>query len=181
MSNFTIEHTSISGVRVMARARRADGRGFLERLFDDGELQPVLTGRRIAQVNRTNTQKAGTLRGMHLQVPPAAELKIVSCLRGSVFDVAVDLRPNSATFGSWFGCELTSNNGLSLVLPEGCAHGVQALVDDCDLLYIHTALHMPGAERGLHPIDPDVAIAWPLEPTELSARDAALPNLWQWR
>ncbi len=181
MNNITVEDTAISGVQVLTRARRADERGFLERLFDDTQLQPVLAGRRIGQINRTNTRKAGTVRGLHLQLPPAAELKIVSCLRGSVFDVAVDLRPESPTFGTWFGCELTSDNGCALVIPEGCAHGVQALEDDCDLLYVHTAPYLPGAESGLDPLDPNVGIAWPMEPTGLSARDVSLPHLSQWK
>jgi dTDP-4-dehydrorhamnose 3,5-epimerase len=181
MSNITAEDTSIIGVQVLTRARHADERGFLERLFDDTQLQPTLAGRRIEQINRTSTRKAGTVRGMHLQLPPAAELKIVSCLRGSVFDVAVDLRTESPTFGKWFGCELTSDNGRALVIPEGCAHGMQALENECDLLYVHTAPYRPGAESGLDPLDPNVGIAWPMVPSGLSARDISLPSLSQWK
>jgi dTDP-4-dehydrorhamnose 3,5-epimerase len=181
MSDITVEDTHISGVQVLTRTPRADERGFLERLFDGTQLQPVLAGRRVEQINRTKTLKAGTVRGLHLQVSPFEELKIVSCLRGSVFDVAVDLRPQSQTFGTWFGCELTSDNRCALVIPEGCAHGVQALEDDCDLLYVHTAPYTAESERGLNPLDPNVAIAWPMAPTGLSARDVSLPPLPQWK
>ena len=181
MSSIILENTAISGVRVLNRSRQADERGFLERLFDETQLQHVLAGRKVEQINRTKTLKAGTVRGMHLQLSPAAESKIVSCLRGSVFDVAVDLRPGSPTFGTWFGCELTSDNGRALVVPEGCAHGVQALEDDCDLLYVHTASYTAVEERGLDPLDPDVGIAWPISPTGLSARDISLPPLSQWK
>ena len=181
MSNITVEDTHINGVQVLTRTRRADERGFLERLFDDTQLQPVLASRRVEQVNRTKTLKAGTVRGLHLQLSPASELKIVSCLRGSVFDVAVDLRPQSQTFGTWFGCELTSDNGCALVIPEGCAHGVQALEDDCDLLYVHTAPYTAEAERGLNPLDANVGIVWPMAPTGLSDRDISLPSLSQWK
>jgi dTDP-4-dehydrorhamnose 3,5-epimerase len=181
MSNITAKDTAISGVQVINRSRKADDRGFLERLFDATQLQPVLAGRKVEQINRTKTLKVGTVRGMHLQLSPAAELKIVSCLHGSVFDVAVDLRPGSPTFGTWFGCELTSDNGRALVIPEGCAHGVQALQDDCDLLYVHTAPYTAAQERGLDPLDPDVGIMWPIVPTSLSARDISLPPLSQWK
>jgi dTDP-4-dehydrorhamnose 3,5-epimerase len=181
MSNITVEDTHINGVQVLTRTRRADERGFLERLFDNTQLQPVLASRRVEQVNRTRTLKAGTVRGLHLQLSPVSELKIVSCLRGSVFDVAVDLRPQSQTFGTWFGFELTSDNGCALVIPEGCAHGVQALEDDCDLLYVHTAAYTAEAERGLNPLDPNVGIVWPMAPTGLSARDISLPSLGQWK
>jgi dTDP-4-dehydrorhamnose 3,5-epimerase len=181
MSSITVEDTHINGVQVLTRTQRADERGFLERLFDDTQLQPVLASRRVEQVNRTKTLKAGTVRGLHLQLSPASELKIVSCLRGSVFDVAVDLRPGSPTFGTWFGCELTSDNGRALVIPEGCAHGVQALEDDCDLLYVHTAPYTAEAERGLNPLDANVGIVWPMAPTGLSARDISLPSLGRWK
>ena len=181
MSIITVEDTTISGVQVLTRIRQTDDRGFLERLFDETQLQPVLAGRKVEQINRTKTLKAGTVRGLHLQLSPAAELKIVSCLHGSVFDVAVDLRSESPTFGAWFGCEVTSDNGRSLVIPEGCAHGVQALQDDCDLLYVHTAPYVPVEETGLDPLYPDVGITWPIAPTGLSARDISLPPLSQWK
>ena len=181
MSIITVKDTTISGVQVLTRIRQTDDRGFLERLFDETQLQSVLTGRKVEQINRTKTLKAGTVRGLHLQLSPAAELKIVSCLRAAVFDVAVDLRSESPTFGMWFGCELTSDNGRALVIPEGCAHGVQALQDDCDLLYVHTAPYAPVEERGLDPLDSDVGIAWPITPTGLSARDISLPSLSQWK
>ena len=114
---------------------------------------------------------------MHYQLPPSAEAKIVSCLRGAAFDVAVDLRRDSPTFLQWHAETLSAENHRSLVIPEGVAHGFQALADDCELLYFHTAAYDPAAERGLHPGDPRLAIAWPLPVERLSERDASHPPL----
>ena len=110
---------------------------------------------------------------MHFQRPPHAETKIVSCLRGEVFDVAIDLRSWSSTYLRWHGEVLSAENHRTLLIPEGFAHGFQALVDDCEMLYFHTAAYQPGAESGLNPADPAVAIRWPLPISELSARDRA--------
>jgi dTDP-4-dehydrorhamnose 3,5-epimerase len=112
------------------------------------------------------------VRGLHYQRPPHAEAKLVSCLRGEVWDLAVDLRPTSHTYLKWHAQHLSSDNGLALLIPPGFAHGFQALTDDVELLYCHSANYIPDAEAGLHPQDPRLAIEWPLPIRELSPRDA---------
>ena len=170
-----VEDTPLAGVFIVTRERMRDSRGYLERLFDAASLSALLADRTIAQANRTYTEHAGTVRGLHVQLPPKAETKVVSCLRGSVFDVAVDLRPGSSTFGEWFGCELSTENGRALWIPEGCAHGVQTLEPDSELLYLHTADYAPGSEAAVHPLSTDVGIDWPREISRLSERDASAP------
>lgn len=176
-SRFTLEPTAIPGVTGLQRHPRGDQRGYLERLFCLDELAPILTGRRIVQINHTLTTKAGTLRGLHFQHPPHAEMKLVSCLRGAVHDVAVDLRADSPTFAQHHAEVLSAENHRTLVIPEGCAHGFQTLTDDCELLYLHTASFAPEAEGGVDALDPTLAIAWPLPVGERSARDQGLPLL----
>jgi dTDP-4-dehydrorhamnose 3,5-epimerase len=173
MSRFEVEETPIEGVRVLTRSRRGDERGYLERLFDAHEIAPLLDGGLVNQVNRTVTRSAGTVRGLHLQLPPHADMKLVSCLQGSVFDVAVDLRCASPTFLKWYGCELSESNGRALFIPEGCAHGIQTLENDCQVLYLHTSAYSPESEAGLNPRIPAVGIAWPLPISSISERDSA--------
>ena len=175
MSESAARPTPIPGVSIIGRTRFSDERGFLERVFDAQGTSGLLGERRIQQVNRTFTRESGTVRGLHLQLPPNAEIKVVSCLRGSVFDVAVDLRPGSSTFGEWFGCELTADNGRALWIPEGCAHGVQTLESESELLYLHTADYAPESEATLHPLSAAVGIDWPREISRLSERDASAP------
>jgi dTDP-4-dehydrorhamnose 3,5-epimerase len=136
-----------------------------------------LNGNTIAQINRTFTAKRGTVRGMHLQYSPHAETKFVSCLRGEVFDVAIDLRSGSSTFLQWHAQILSADNHMTMMIPEGFAHGLQTLSDDCELLYLHTAAFHPEAEGGFNAQDPLFAIRWPLAITEQSARDTALGML----
>lgn len=169
---FTIEATPLQGVQVLQRHPIGDSRGYLERLFCDDELSDWFTGRPIRQINRTRTTARGTVRGLHFQHPPHAEAKVVTCLTGEVFDVAVDLRRHSPTFLRWHAEVLSGANHRSLLIPAGFAHGFQTLVDDCELLYFHTAPYAPGAEAGVHAADPRVAITWPLPVQGLSARDA---------
>jgi dTDP-4-dehydrorhamnose 3,5-epimerase len=171
MSRFTIGKTSIDGLHVIQRKPIGDERGYLERMFCSDELKSIIGERSIVQINHTLTGKAGTLRGMHFQHPPHAEMKLVSCLRGEVFDVAVDLRRDSPTFLQWHAEVLTEANHKTFVIPEGFAHGFQTLTDDCELLYLHTAAYAPDAEAGLNALDPRLAIAWPMPITERSPRD----------
>jgi dTDP-4-dehydrorhamnose 3,5-epimerase len=114
---------------------------------------------------------------MHFQREPNAEMKFVTCLRGEVFDVAVDLRPGSPTYLRWHGEILSGSNHKTLVIPEGFAHGFQTLTEDCEMLYLHTASHHSGSEGGLHPLDPALSIPWPLPVAEMSARDSSHPFL----
>lgn len=172
-----VRDTALPGVHLVQRKPLTDERGWLERMFDSGELAGVVGTRSIVQVNRTVTRIATTVRGMHFQIQPSAEAKIVSCLRGEVFDVGVDVRGDSPTFLQWHAEVLSGENRRSLFIPEGFAHGFQSLVDDCELLYFHTAAYDPAAERGLHPLDPRLAIAWPLAVEHLSKRDASFPPI----
>ena len=174
---FEVLETTLAGVYVLERSPRTDERGWLERMYCADELADVVGSRAIVQVNRTLTRKKATVRGMHLQVDPSAEAKIVSCLRGAIFDVVVDVRPESPTFLRWHAEALNEDNRRSLFVPEGFAHGFQAIVDDSEILYFSTAAYDPPSERGIHPLDPRVAIAWPLPVGHLSARDASHPHL----
>ena len=171
MSRFKITETTISDLRVIERNPVGDDRGYLERLFCSEELKPFIGNRNIQQINHTLTAKSGTVRGMHYQNPPHAEMKLVSCLRGEVFDVAVDLRKGSPTFLKWHAVMLSEANHLSFAIPEGFAHGFQALTDNCELLYFHTAAYEPSSEAGLNALDPRLAIEWPQPVCERSVRD----------
>jgi dTDP-4-dehydrorhamnose 3,5-epimerase len=171
MSRLIIEKTPIDGLKVIHRQPIGDERGYLERMFCSDELKSIISQRSIVQINHTLTAKTGTVRGIHFQYPPHAEMKLVSCLGGEVFDVAVDLRKDSPTFLQWHAEVLTESNHKTFVIPEGFAHGFQTLTDDCELLYLHTAAYAPDAEAVLNALDPRVAIAWPIPIAERSARD----------
>lgn len=174
---FEILATPITGLHALQRKPIGDSRGYLERLFCADELQALIPGRDIVQVNHTLTAGRGTVRGLHFQHPPHAEMKFVHCLRGEVFDVAVDLRRGSPTFLHWHAEVLGADNHRTFVIPEGFAHGFQALTDDCEMLYFHTAAYSREAEGGLNAEDPRLAIRWPLPVAGLSPRDAAQPPL----
>jgi len=171
MSRFAIEKTPIDGLHVYHRQPIGDERGYLERMFCSEELQSIIGSRKIIQINHTKTAKAGIVRGMHFQYPPYAEMKFVSCLRGEVFDVAVDLRQESPTFLKWHAETLSQNNHKTFMIPEGFAHGFQALSDDCEMIYFHTATYIQEAEAGLNALDARLAIDWPLTAIERSLRD----------
>lgn len=171
-SRFETMETPLRGLRLLQRRPLGDQRGYLERVFCATELQPLLAGRRVAQVNHTLTSTRGTVRGMHFQFPPFTETKFVSCLRGEVFDVAVDLRTGSETFLHWHAEILSGDNHRTLVIPDGFAHGFQTLTEDCEMLYLHTAEYRAEAEGGIDAFDPRVGVAWPLPLAERSMRDA---------
>lgn len=176
-ARLSIEPTRLSGLQVVQHHPIGDSRGQFERLFCDEELSEWLDGRPIRQVSRSRTAAAGTVRGMHFQYAPHAEAKLVICLHGEVFDVAVDLRRESPTFLQWHAEVLSGENRRSLLIPEGFAHGFQTLVDGCELLYMNTAQYVPSAEGGLHPEDTRLGIAWPRPVAGLSIRDASHPKL----
>lgn len=178
MSRFSIQATPLIGLKLVQRRQDGDSRGWFERLYCSEELaaaagQPFVP----LQINRSNTTSSGAVRGLHFQFPPHAEIKFVSCLRGAVFDVAIDLRAGSSTFLQWHGVCLSAENQASLLIPHGFAHGFQTLCEDCELLYLHSAAHAPEAEGGVHPLEPRAAIVWPLPITGMSARDAARHQL----
>ena len=176
-ARFNVIGTAMTGLRVLQRKPLGDSRGYLERMYCSEELAALTPGRTIMQINHTLTSRRGTVRGMHYQRPPHAETKFISCLRGEVFDVAVDLRHDSPTFLRWHAEVLSAENHRTLVVPEGFAHGFQTLTDDCELLYLHTAAYAPDSEGALNANDPRLAIAWPQPISDLSARDAGHPIL----
>jgi dTDP-4-dehydrorhamnose 3,5-epimerase len=173
----SVEPTPLADLRVVQRHPIGDSRGFFERLFCDEELSTWLRGRPVRQVSRSRTAAVGAVRGLHFQHAPYAEAKVVQCLKGRVFDVAVDIRRNSPTFLQWYAEELSAENGRGLMIPEGFAHGFQTLENESELLYLITAPHTLAAESGLHVDDPQLAIRWPLPVSGLSARDAGFPLL----
>ncbi len=177
MKRFVFSETSVSGLVLVQRQRLGDARGFLSRLFCAEELAVVGWRGPIAQINHTWTATRGTLRGMHFQYPPHAEMKLVTCLRGEVWDVAVDLRRGAPTFLCSHGVKLSAESGLALLIPQGFAHGFQAVSDDVELLYCHSAAYTSSAEGGLNPLDPRLRISWPLAVTEISPRDANHPPI----
>lgn len=168
---FTFHPTDLAGCSVVRRQVLGDERGFLSRLFCTQEFAALGLNRPIAQINHTYTAQKGTVRGMHFQHPPYTETKLVTCIRGEVFDVAVDLRKGSASFLQHHKEILSAENQTALYIPDGFAHGFQTLTDDCELLYLHTAVYNPEAEDGLHAQDPGLGIQWPLPITEMSERD----------
>ena len=175
MKRFDVVDLPLSGLRLLTRTPISDDRGFLCRMYcretfaAAGFLEP------INQINHTCTRQRGSVRGMHFQRSPHAETQVVSCIRGRVWDVALDVRPDSPTFLRWHAEELSPENGRSLLIPQGFAHGFQTLDDDTELLYYHSQPHDPGAEGGVRFDDAMVAIRWPLLFTVISDRDRSLP------
>ena len=170
---FTSSATRIEGLAVIERMPAIDSRGFFERMFSPADIPGFADG--VRQINRSRTVRKGSVRGMHFQLAPHAETKLVSCIRGEIFDVVVDARRNSPTFLQWYGHVLTADNHLSLLIPAGCAHGFQTLCDECELIYVHSQDHVPASERGLRFSDPRLNIGWPLPVAEVSQRDANWP------
>ena len=167
------QETFIKGVNIIHLQPNGDERGFFTRLFCENELKELLKDKRIVQVNHSRNNLAGTIRGLHFQYPPFAETKIIRCIRGKVFDVAVDLRKDSPTYLKWVGIELSQDNSTMIFIPEGCAHGFQTLEQDSELLYFHTQFYNPAAESGIAFSDPDIGIMWPLPPVAVSIKDQA--------
>ena len=171
--------TPIHGVLELVGQPFADHRGAFLNGFRAQEpaFAQAWGARSIAQVNLSCTDLVGTVRGLHLQAPPHSEAKLVRCLRGRVWDVALDLRPGSLSWGQWHAVELSPVAANALLIPEGCAHGFQVLEPGSELLYLHSGAWVPEAETGVRFDDPALAIAWPLPPQGLSDRDLVLPLL----
>ena len=169
--------TPIEGLVLVESTPRRDERGYFTRLYCQDELGELVGQRQIVQINQSSTRTVGAVRGMHYQREPHAEMKLVRCIKGKVWDVAVDLRAGSSTFLSWHAAELSAENARMMVIPEGFAHGFQVLEQDSELLYLHTAFYTPSAEGGIRPTDPKLSIAWPLAPQDLSDRDRSHPLL----
>lgn len=177
MNRFKIVDTPLAGLKVVERSRLADDRGFFSRMFCADELRAAGWSKPIAQINQTLTRRAGAVRGLHFQLPPHGEIKLVNCVRGEVWDVAVDLRKGSPTFLKWFGVQLSAENRRALLIPEGFAHGFQALAPDSELIYFHSCAYHQASEGALHVEEPLVAVEWPQPIAELSARDQGHPML----
>jgi dTDP-4-dehydrorhamnose 3,5-epimerase len=163
----------MTNLKLVRRQRLGDTRGYLSRLFCSEELTAAGWQTPVAQINFSATSRCGTVRGMHFQYPPHAELKLVSCVRGVVWDVAIDLRAESPTFLQWHAEQLSSENGFAMLIPAGFAHGFQTLSDDAELLYCHSRAYQPEFEGALDALDPRLAISWPLNVTERSTRDCS--------
>ncbi len=177
MGHMKLHATPLAGLQVVETAPVGDARGRFERMFCEQEWAPLRPDLRFVQVNLSTTSARGTVRGMHFQREPAAEAKLIRCIRGHAFDVAIDIRAGSATFLQWHAVELRAEEPRAIFIPEGFAHGFQALSDDVQLLYFHTAPWTPACEGGLRHDDPRLAIDWPLPPLHVSDRDRAHPLL----
>jgi len=148
-----------------------DSRGWFARTYCKNEFAAIGHTKEWVQLNHSFTGLKGSLRGMHYQLPPFREIKMVRCIAGAVFDVIIDLREGSPTFLQWFGTELSAANKKMLYIPEGFAHGFQTLEDDCELIYHHSEFYTPGYEAGVRYDDALINISWPLPVTEMSDRD----------
>ena len=163
--------TPLSGLNIVETNGYFDKRGAFQRFYCDKTLISLIGKREIVQINHSLTVEVGTIRGMHFQNHPHAEMKLIRCIRGRVWDVAVDIRKNSYTFLKWYAEELTPLNSRMMVIPEGFAHGFQVLEPNSELLYFHTARYEPESEGGIRFDDPLLGIRWPLNAVNLAIRD----------
>jgi dTDP-4-dehydrorhamnose 3,5-epimerase len=169
--------TSLAGAYVVELEQRQDARGSFARAFCAREFEAQGLARSFVQANLSTNVAKGTIRGMHYQLAPHAEVKLVRCVRGSLYDVIVDLREGSPTYLQWFGAELSEDNGLMMYVPAGFAHGLQALTDGATAYYLVDAFYAPGAEGGCRYDDPAIGVSWPLPVGAISEKDAAWPRL----
>lgn len=169
--------TPIAGAVVVELERHEDERGFFARVWDPCELAGAGLTPRLAQASISRSTREGTLRGMHFQLPPHEEAKLVRCLRGAIFDVVLDLRPDSPTYLGSHGVRLDEENGKALYVPEGCAHGFQTLAEGSDVLYLISSPYVPEASSGVRWDDPAFAIEWPeTSARTIGARDRTWPD-----
>ncbi len=162
--------TKLKGLFEINSGAFEDERGRFTRLFCESDFSAIRPNLHFCQINLSCTNAAGSIRGLHFQTPPSAEAKLIRCMKGRAFDVAVDLRHGSATFLQWYAIELSPNNN-SVFIPEGFAHGFQALEDDTELLYMHSAAWSKADEHGLRYNDPRLNIQWPLAVNTISDKD----------
>jgi dTDP-4-dehydrorhamnose 3,5-epimerase len=168
--------TKLKGAFVIDQQRLSDDRGFFARAFCRREFEEHGLNPAVAQCNTSFNPAAGTLRGMHYQVEPFREVKLVRCIRGTIYDVIIDLRPDSPSFRAWAGFELSADNRRTLYVPEGFAHGYVTLADDSEVFYQVSEFYHPGHERGIRWNDPAFAITWPITPRVISPKDANHPD-----
>ncbi len=168
--------TPLAGAYIIDIDKIGDERGFFGRSWCRREMDEAGLNANIAQINTSLSRYRGTLRGLHYQLAPYQESKMIRCTRGSIFDVIVDLRPDSATFLQWFGTELTADNHRALYSPEGFAQGFITLEDHSEITYFTSEFYAPGMDRGVRYDDPQIGIIWPLAPVVISDKDKAWPD-----
>jgi dTDP-4-dehydrorhamnose 3,5-epimerase len=167
--------TILKGSYVIEPTVSEDERGWFARIYCKKDFQEIGHNKEWVQMNHSSTKKKGSIRGMHFQLHPFKEIKLVKCVTGSVYDVIIDLRTGSPTYLKWFGQELSAENRKMLYIPEGFAHGFQTLTDDCGLIYLHSEYYVPNVEGGIRYNDPKLNIEWPLIPSVISDRDSSHP------
>ena len=175
MNRFNIRKLSLSGLIEIIQLPIIDNRGFFSRIYCQDIFKELSFCKSISQINHTFTAKSGTIRGMHYQLPPATETKMITCLKGKIYDVVIDIRKNSSTFLESFSIELSSELNNSLIIPKGFAHGFQTLVNDVELLYLHDTAYNKVLESGLNPNDTNLKIKWPMKASLISERDLNHP------
>ena len=168
--------TKIPGVFLIELEKRGDDRGFFARLFCEREFRQHGLNPRVVQMNNSVSRDRGTLRGIHYQLAPKAEDKTFRCVRGALFDVVIDLRPQSPTFLQHFATELTAENRLMVHVPQGCANSFLTLADDTEIIYLTSQFYSPEHERGIRYNDPKLGIRWPMEPAVISDKDRSHPD-----
>ena len=168
--------TLLKGAYVIELQPNRDDRGFFSRVFCKNEFGALGLTTDVVQINNSMNVKRGTLRGMHYQLPPAAEVKVVRCIIGALHDVILDLRPDSPTFGQSFGVELTAENRKMIYIPRGFAHGIMTLEENTEAIYLANNYYSPNEERGIRHDDPKFNIQWPLEFVEISEKDRGWPD-----
>ena len=169
--------SSIAGAWLIEPEPHTDDRGRFMRAWCRREFSEHGIDFMPVQANMGFSRHRGTIRGLHYQVAPALEAKLVRCTRGTIFDVVVDLRPDSPTYGGWYGIDLSAENGRMLLVPEGCAHGCQSIEDETEIHYMASAYFSPGEARGLRYDDPAISINWPLPVSKISEQDRNWPRL----
>jgi len=168
--------TPVEGACLIELERKGDDRGFFARVFCQEAFGARGLATNFVQVNNSRSAERGTLRGMHYQLPPKAETKLVRCIHGKLYDVVLDLRENSPTFGRHFAAELSAANRRMMYVPKGCAHGFITLSDDVEAFYFVDEFYGPELERGVRWDDPAFNIQWPIEPRVISAKDRGHPD-----
>jgi dTDP-4-dehydrorhamnose 3,5-epimerase len=168
--------TPLKGAFLIDLEKKGDHRGFFARFFCENEYRAHNLVTHFVQINNSLTATKGTLRGMHYQLEPSGEVKVVRCIRGSLFDMILDLRPDSPTFGKSFGAELNAENRSMMYVPKGFAHGFVTLQDDTEALYLVSSFYAPDLERGIRYNDPRFGINWPIQPVEISDKDKNWPD-----
>ena len=171
------QSTQLEGCYLVESEPFMDERGWFARTWCKNEFGSIGHTAEWMQINHSFTNRAGTIRGLHYQLPPFSEIKLVKCIAGAVYDVVVDLRKGSSTFLQWFGVVISAANKKMIYIPEGFAHGFQSLESDCELIYHHSQFYTPGVEGGIRYDDPGLNIVWPLPVSDISERDEHHPFL----